>query len=102
MRIKIPSLFTILFWGWIGWCWFGDDIKEIAHNNNLKLIVNEEQIDVKDEIQEVVDNATKNLGIIIDKTKDGLKFESLPQEEKEKKELKKEESIYDYDDDKYR
>lgn len=60
------SIFTILFWGWIGWYWFGDSIKEIIHDNELKIVINEDQIDLKDETQKIIDKTREEFNHIVE------------------------------------
>lgn len=79
------SIGTLVFWGFVGWFWFGDSIKGFIESDvNIK--VNEKKIDI--DVDEIIDVAKSKINDIrnkvdaeLEKKKELKEFEAKPVKE---------------------
>lgn len=90
------SIGTIIFWGFLGWMWFGDSIKEVFHEVTKTVAVvtvNGEKKVI--DVDKIIDSAVKKAESIIEVADEEEKPKPKPNPDEGKKMIAKE------SDDKY-
>jgi len=103
-KVKKISLGTLMFWGFIGWLWFGDTITGFFHTN-VEIKVQDEKIEVDldktlDTLKTKIDNVKNEITKEVEKKKEKTNPDEgkvMTAEKNEKDKFSSDDKYGDYD-----